>query len=37
MNIWAKAKSLFKNLNAIDPDMKVSLFAAIATWFEHLP
>jgi hypothetical protein len=34
MIIQAKAKSLFDNLNAIEPDPKVPSFAGSAEWFE---
>jgi hypothetical protein len=33
MVIQAKANSLFDKLNTIEPDVKVSLFAASAGWF----
>jgi hypothetical protein len=35
MIIQAKAKSLFENLNDIEPDLKVQSFAISAGWFEH--
>jgi hypothetical protein len=35
MFIWAKAKSLFDEPNAIDRDPKLSMFAACAGWFKH--
>jgi hypothetical protein len=31
--IQAKAKTLFENLNAVEPDPKVQSFAASAGWF----
>jgi hypothetical protein len=33
--IQAKAKTLFENLNAVEPDAKVQSFAASAGWFER--
>jgi hypothetical protein len=33
--IQAKAKTLFENLNAVEPDPKVQSFAASARWFER--
>jgi hypothetical protein len=35
MIIQAKAKSLFENLNDIEPDLKVQSFAISAGWIEH--
>jgi hypothetical protein len=35
MIIQAKVKSLFENLNAIEPELKVLSFAASAGWFER--
>jgi hypothetical protein len=35
MIIQAKAKSLFDNLNAIEPDLKEPSFAGSAGWFER--
>jgi hypothetical protein len=35
MIIQAKVKSLFENLNAIKPDLKMQSSVASAGWFEH--
>jgi hypothetical protein len=35
MIIQAEVKSLFENLNAIGPDLKLQSFPASAGWFEH--
>jgi hypothetical protein len=35
MAIQAKAKSLFENLNATEPDSKAQSLSAGAGWFEH--
>jgi hypothetical protein len=36
MVIYPVAKSLFNEVNATDPDMKVPSFAVSARWFEHI-
>jgi hypothetical protein len=36
MIIQFKVKGLFKDLNAIEPDLKVQSFAGRAGWFEHV-
>jgi hypothetical protein len=32
----SKVKSLFENLNAVEPHLKVQFFVATAGWFEYV-